>query len=178
MILQAVIGADELRAFLDRFLPLRIDLEQGRWLRIAEVASVAIVAGQGVRATSSAELFWPIAGIDTRAQIPSLVAMLSPRVAKRPHGDVLEIVLSLEEADIARVPELLEPAIVGAINLGLERSPLVWDFTAMLSHRFEAPAKLGGISIISTKVVSGEGRVTDDALALALVLEVGVERTP
>ncbi len=176
MILEAVITKEELTSFLDRFLPVTVDLEQGRWLRLDRVKNVAVIADRGVLVESSAELHWPIAGVATHANVPSLRASLVPQIGKRDGHDVLEIVLRLEDADIKHVPELLEPAITGAINVALERNPLVWDFSAMLGHRFDGPAKLGGIASITTKVVSGKERVSEHALALALVLDIAVER--
>lgn len=178
MILEAVFERDELAVLLAGFLPVEVDLGEGRALRIAAATSCSLVAGEGVRIDSSAELDWAIAGVDTHVTVPSMRILLRPRIATRGDAEVLEIVPSIESASIAMVPELLEPAIVGALNVAIGRSPLVWDFASALGHRFTLPALLGGLAAMSTRVTAAECEVTASALRLRLSIDVAVERAP
>jgi hypothetical protein len=178
MILQAVLARDEVIALIARLLPVTIDLgEEGRTLRIDRATAVALVADQGIRIDSSAELDWPIAGVATHVTVPSMTILLRLAVAKRGESAVLAILPSIENADIRHVPGLLEPAILAAINVAIERKPVAWDFSTALGHRFHTPALLGGLSAISTRVAWGKHEITESFLRLELAIEVEAERS-
>lgn len=179
MWLEVVLSRDDFVNVLAEFLPVTLPLDdedKQRSLWLGPATNVAIVEGLGVRVACPAKLAWTIAGVATHISLVTLQVLVRPEIRERKNGQALAFVLELEEADIAGLPALIDGTIMRAVNVALARKEFAWHFTRALSRRVPLRDLFEPIDELIVKVAWGKERVSQDAIVLAVSLQLGFQR--
>jgi hypothetical protein len=171
MWLEAIVSLEDFQALAAELLPVRVQLgaaDSDHYLFLSAASQVSLVEGRGLRVVCSAQIRWPVLGMDIPINVDSLTVMLEPSVPSE-SGELL-VGVQLEHADVAWVPSVLDKKIVAAINdaLNQKNAELVWRFDTALSHEFALPEMLQPVRALGLKAGWGKVRVTDEAVVLAI----------
>ena len=179
MWLEAVFSREDLQSLVADLLPLKILLGQGDHdIELADARDVSLVVDQGVRITCSAEVRWPLLGLELPIRLESVTAMLKPIVAHTEAGDTLLFTLGIEDLDVSLLPCVVDRSIAHKLNIDLARRSveLSWNFAATLSHAFELPSSLESVERLVLRVRWGKVRVTEEAMVMAVSFQPTVVR--
>jgi hypothetical protein len=175
--IQAVLDRATLAQLLAQLTPLIIDLDgdenhNRRWLEIGAPERLELVAGQGIRLRIAARLQWTVLGVPVPVTILSATMRLDPVIADSPSGGRLNLLATLEDADLKHVPELIEEPIVAHINarLAAKQDAFGWDFGQTLTHSIALPAALAPVRSFELGVRHGSVAVDAEALRLSVEL--------
>src|SRR4051794_36701099 len=131
----AVLDHQTVAELLSELTPLTINLGEGgqsnRWMQVERPDLVEFVAGQGVRLRTSAKLQWSVAGVPLSFTIQTVSILLKPVIS----GARLNVIPTIESADLKNVPERIDHGIVAHINTRLAAIPeaLGWSFGETLA---------------------------------------------
>ena len=162
-----------------KFAPLEIRLgDKGGFLRLTDPREIYLIPTVGVHIVCSGQLSWPVLGVKVPVKLHSLRLRVRPEIDKRVGGDTLEIKLDVEHVDLAAIPDLVDDTITDVINRELARNELrlSWDFTTMLTNRFDLPAAFVNPRALGLNVIGGHLRIAEDALVLAIAFEAETGR--
>lgn len=171
MWVEAIVSRDDFAALTDELLPLTIHLgeaESEHYVRLKGPAQVSLVQERGLRIKCSADVHWPVLGMEIPIHVESFTVLLTPSVPT--DGDALVVSMQVEDADVAWVPAILDARIVEAINAALHKksAELSWHFAETLSHRFGLPPFLQPLYGLDLTVAWGKVRTTNEAMVLAV----------
>jgi hypothetical protein len=183
MDIKARLDESTLRRILGDILPVTVLFDddqglEGRWVTIERARRVEMVAGQGVRLTTSGELRWPFKVIPVALRLASLQVLVRPVVVgEGPATRVLFRPL-IEDADLRRVPDFVDRGIVAIVNRALDsRSELLaWHVANSLGRQFTLPATLGPLETATIDVVSADLKIEAAAIELSVSLDMNVTR--
>jgi hypothetical protein len=181
MHLKAVLPRPDLAALLDQFLPLKVLLgapgEEDRTLLVRDPRGLTFVPERGVSLSCSADIRWSVLGISVPIHVRELSILLTPRIAQRT-GPTLVFELSIEYADLAGVPALVDAHLVERLNQALaERQvELSWEFAKTLTHAFALPALLANLRSFNLGVGESSVEVVPEGLVLEVELTTSVTR--
>jgi hypothetical protein len=181
MRLHARVPRAEVQALLSELLPLKVllgDDEDDRTLVLRDAGAVSFSAGQGVRMACKADIRWSLLGFAVPVHLRSLSLLLAPRIAEREGGAALVFQVSIEHADLAGVPAVVDAHWVERVNQALNERQveLAWNFTRTLTHSFELPALLESVRSFNLGVAGSTVQVHPDALQLEVDLRAGFSR--
>ncbi len=180
MRLLASLSRDETLDFLRKFVPLEIELaKEGkgqRFFAIDELREVTLVPGLGVRLEGAARVRWPLLGLHVPVRAKSLVVLLRPEVVTRVGHPSLALSLSVERADIAWSPTLVNDSVVERVNEELlaHRAEVAWNFAKTLSHVFRLPDAVTSAATIGLEVAGGEFTVSEASIEFAVAFRAAV----
>jgi hypothetical protein len=171
MWLEAIVSLEDFQALAAELLPVRVQLgaaDSDHYLFLSAASQVSLVEGRGLRVVCSAQIRWPVLGMDIPINVDSLTVMLEPSVPNE-SGELL-VGVQLEHADVAWVPSMVDKKIVAAINeaLAQRNAELAWRFDTALSHDFALPEMLQPVRALGLKAGWGKVRVTSEAMVLAI----------
>lgn len=182
MRLHASLPRAEVQALLSELLPLKVllgdDDDEDRTLVLRDAREVSFSPGQGIRMACKADIRWSVLGFAVPVHLRSLSVMLAPRIAERDGGAALVFEVSIEHADLAGVPAVVDAHLVERVNQALDERQveLAWNFTRTLTHSFELPALLASVRSFNLGVAGSSVEVHPDALQLEVELRAGFSR--
>jgi hypothetical protein len=177
---EAIFLKADLEEVTGELFPLRIVLGEGGsggTVLLTDRRDLGLVPGVGLRMTITAEIHWPVLGVHVPVSIRAATLEIRPEIVDRPEGPSLAFKLHLDEVDVAAFPAAVDRGIVGIVNRELEAKhvELAWGFTKTLSHSFDLPEALASAGSLDLCAVSGRVKVTEEALALAVLFRARVE---
>lgn len=122
MWLEAIVSLEDFQALAAELLPVRVQLgsaDSDHYLFLSAASQVSLVEGRGLRIVCSAQIRWPVLGMDIPIDVDSLTVMLEPSVPNE--SGQLFVGVQLEHADVAWVPSVLDKRIVAGINEALKQ---------------------------------------------------------
>ncbi len=179
MRIEAIFSRQDIEGVFLQFLPLEIDLDEGkgeRILAVDEVFEISMLTGVGVRVGCKARVHWPILGISVPIALRSLHMVLVPSIELRHNRDCLIIRIRIEEADVAWVPSAIDAGLKDRVNreLAEKHIELVWGFGKTLSTKFQLPASLRSAEALALDVTQGRVGVSDEALGMSVAFSAKV----
>lgn len=187
MWLEAIITHADLIAVLREMLPVKILLQdkkeqteeekKERWLWLGPATDVTLVADQGLRVTCPAEIAWEVVGVTPTVKLDELRVMLKPEVVEKHDGNVLAFKIEVEEADFHMLPALVDNAVAKAVNGALAAKPLEWNFTETIGHTVPLDHIFDLVKALKIEAKWGKIRISAEALALAISINLGFSRT-
>jgi hypothetical protein len=179
MRIEAILSHDDIEELLRQFVPLEIDLGDGKGARVVaidELTDVTIVRGDGVRVGCRAHIHWPVLGVPIPVAIKSLHILVSFKVAIRENRQSLVIGLKIEDADIAWVPSIVDHGIKDLVNRELvdKHVELVWGFGKTLSTKFQMPKALASAEALALDVAEGRVAVSGEAVGMGVAFSARV----
>lgn len=162
--------------FLTQLLPLKVRLDEDpnadRFFVLSAPTEVALVEGRGLRVACPGKVRWslPVGGLDMT--VTTVRALLLPSIAMREGQAVLRFQIDVEALEIEWVPALLDQKIAELITKKLCGVPIEWNFTKLLTHRFELPRAVDPARDLLTSVREPTCTVTSTAMTLALYVAV------
>jgi hypothetical protein len=181
MLLKAVLPRPDLDALLNQFLPLKVLLggqdEEDRTLVVRDPRGLTFVPQRGVTLSCSADIRWSLLGISVPIHVRELSILLTPRIALR-SGPALVFELSIEHADLAGVPAVVDAHLVERLNQALAEHEveLSWEFAKTLTHSFELPALLDNVRSFNLGVGASSVETVPEGLVLEVELTTSVTR--
>jgi hypothetical protein len=180
MWIEAIVTKDDFTAVLDQILPVKIHFDEDektdRWLYLDRPTAIELVPEKGLRVACPAEIMWSVSVVDIPIKLHTLQVLLRPEIVTKQRGDILVFNLTLEEADIKGIPSLIDHTIMKAVNEGLARKELAWDFTKTLTNTVKMPKLLDPIDSLTIGVAWGKRRVDDNALVLVVSFNLTFNR--
>ena len=184
MLITARMEEGTVKQLLDELLPATMLLDEagakGRWIHIDRAQHVDFVAGEGLRVKTSGQLQWLAAGLPIGVTLTSAQLMLRPEVADDEHGGRLVFRPSLEALDLKNVPGILDSGVLSIVNgrLASQGDELAWRFGKTLAIEIPMPATLVPLDKFRLGARSGTVEVLDDALVLAVSVDLSFTRRP
>jgi hypothetical protein len=181
---ELIFSRDDFARLLEQALPLTIRL--GRLgesttehsLSLSELSEVKLVPDVGLRVVCKARVHWPILGINVPVALNSLVLLFLPTIRKDPEGESLVFRLSIEHANFAGLPTVIDDRITAAVNSKLAEAEqeLSWGFSKALAYRGPLPALLDPLESFGIGPAWGKVRVTDEAVVYAASFHFALAR--
>jgi hypothetical protein len=169
---EVIFSRDDLKGLLEQAFPLTIhlDVERRHSLSLSDLGEVKLVEDLGLHVVCKARIHWPLLGIDVPVDVSSLALVLIPTIEPGPDGDLLAFRASIEHADFAALPALLDDRITAAINarLSSKGAELSWNFSKALTHLVHVPSRLDPLESLSIRPAWGKARITSDAIVCAV----------
>jgi hypothetical protein len=160
--------------------PLTINLgeddEEHRWIQVDRPDLVELVAGEGVRIHTTAKLEWTVAGVSIPFTIQSVVMMLRPALS----GGRLNVVGTIESADLKNIPDIIDRSIVTHVNARLLARPdaLGWNYAKTLAVRLAMPASMAPVERFELDARDAALELGADAIRISVALPMHISRTP
>jgi hypothetical protein len=173
MWIEVIFSRDDLVRLLAEAFPFTIHLNGSaaeHSLSLTDLGDVTLVGEVGLRVVCKARLRWPLLGIDVPVALNSLTLLLLPAVGHTNTGEeTLTFRVSIEHADFAGLPSLVDSGITSAINakLAAKEAALSWRFTKALTYVARFPAMLEPLESFAIRPAWGKVRITDDAIVYA-----------
>jgi hypothetical protein len=175
MWVEFVLARDDLEKVVNDFCPLRLKLGDNGNILLADPHDLILVPEVGLRVSISAEVHWPVLGIQIPVSVRSTTLQVTVRIVKEEGGSRLRFGFQLSNADLSMVPAMVTRGVVDRVNKELASADLSWMFTKTLSHDFGLPESLLSARALDLSAVSGHLKVTAEALVLAVKLHGTVE---
>ena len=179
MRIEAILSHDDIEELLRQFIPLEIDLGDGKGARVLtvdELTDVTIVRDEGVRVGCKAHIHWPVLGVPIPVAINALHILVSFKVALRDHRQSLVIGLKIEDAVIAWVPSIVDHSIKDLVNKEIvdKNIELAWGFGKTLSTKFQLPEALRSAEALTLDVAEGRVAVSGEAVGMGVAFSAKV----
>lgn len=172
MWLEAIVTREDFVQMLGEILPVKIHLsddgEAERWLLLHRANEVRLVPDEGLHVAFNAELQWSFAGLSPSVKIDNLNLMLRPAVGAQRGGQVLELHIEIEEADIRGLPAIIDSTIVKAVNSALSAKKVAWNFTETLTRSVSLGLTCEPITALNIGVAWGKRRISEEAMVLVV----------
>jgi hypothetical protein len=169
---EIILSRDDLTRLLEQAFPLTIqlgDAEAEHSLSLTDLGEVRLVADVGVRIVCKARVHWPVLGIELPVALSSLTLVLLPTIGQGAEGDTLVFRVSIEHADFAGLPTMIDTRITEAINAKLaeKEAELAWNFSKALAYEGPLPSLLDPLESFAIHPAWGKVRITDEAVVYA-----------
>jgi hypothetical protein len=168
MRIEVTFSSDDLLRALAQAFPLTIRFGEAKQhsLTLSDLGEAKLVAGVGLRVACKARVRWPLLGIDVPMAVSSLAFLLLPSIGESEGGATLAFRASVEHADFANLPALMDDRIVATVNakLAARQSELSWKFMKALTHVAPLPATLEPLESLAIRPAWGKVQVTEDAV--------------
>jgi hypothetical protein len=174
---EAILMKEDLEQMTAQLFPLRIVIGQGGNVLLTDQRDLALVPDVGLRMTITAEIHWPVLGVEVPVSVRSATLEIRPEIVEAADGPSLAFKLHLDDVDIHILPAMVDRGIVDLVNRELEAKhvELAWGFTKTLSHVFDLPDALASAGGLDLRAESGRVKITTEALALAVLFRATVE---
>jgi hypothetical protein len=178
---EIIIPREDLAKLLAEALPLLIrvgDPAANHSLALTDLGDVTLVPDKGLRVECKAHVHWPLLGIDFPVEIRSLVLLVLPSIEKGEDGDQLVFRGTIEHADFAALPDMLDESVTAAINakLSADGAKAAWNFSRSLAFLPRLPAMLEPLQAFGIRPAWAKIRITDEALVLAASFHTEIVR--
>lgn len=179
---EATLSQEEAAELIRKFVPFELELgdtgKSERFVAIDEVSDIKLVADAGVRVTCRAHLRWPVLGLHVPVHVKTLAVLLRPSIGMRNGRREFVFGLTIERADIAWSPTIVDESLTERVNreLAEHHVELTWDFARTLSHVFRLPAAMRTAETFDLDVVGGEILVTEQSLVMAVDFRASIGR--
>jgi hypothetical protein len=184
MQLTLAIGHEELSKLFNELAPIRIHMtptdEDRRWLELEAPERITVVPDLGVRIVTRGHLRYAVGKLKIPATIQRLQLLLTPKVVQADDfAHRLAFELTIEEGDLAHVPDLLDAAFVAVVNEALtpRATGMVWNFGEALSKSAVLPERLEPLDRFGVEVTGGSVAVSADRVSFTVDLAAGITRT-
>lgn len=183
MELDVTLRQDEVVKLLAEVAPIRIHLTGGdedrRWVELEPPSEVRFVPGQGVRIVTHGRLRHELAGVALPFGIRRVQVLFTPQIVEGHHGQRLDFLLRVEEADLENVPGLVEAVVIPRVNQALEpeRLGMYWELAQSVTSVVPLPERFEPLDRFLTAARTAQVAVTHDSLVLRLSLGLGISRT-
>jgi hypothetical protein len=173
MWIEVILSRDDLVRLLVEAFPFTVHLNGAtaeHSLSLTDLGEVTLVSDVGLRVVCKARVRWPVLGIDVPVAVNSLTLLLLPTIGHTDAGEeTLAFRASIEHADFAGLPSLVDSGITAAINakLAAKAAALSWKFTKALTYVARLPAMLEPLQSFAIRPAWGKVRITDDAIVYA-----------
>ena len=169
---EVIFSLEDLTLLLAGALPLTIqlgDADADHSLSLHDLGDVGLVADSGLRLHCKARVHWPLLGIDVPVEVSSLTLLLIPTIEEGEDGDRLVFRASVEDADFAALPAVIDHRITAAINarLGAKGAELSWNFSKALAYLAPLPPLLAPLESFAVRPAWGKVRITGEAIVYA-----------
>lgn len=182
MWLQATLTREDLQAFADQILPLRIVLgdNDDRRIYLGKPRKLELLENRGMSIETHARVHWPVLGMSVPIEVPSVSFVLEPHVTHKDGEDLLAFRLVLTDVDLTHVPGLIERPLVHLLNEELAKKDdlFVWDFTKTLDFKFPLPDAIEPARRFRLSAAWGEVKVTTEGLTLLVSFRGLVTKSP
>jgi hypothetical protein len=181
--LDVTLHQDEVVKLLAEVAPIRIHLTKGdedrRWVELEPPSEVKFVPGQGVRIVTHGRLRHELAGVALPFGIRRVQVLFAPQIVTGHHGQRLDFLLRVEQADLENVPGLVEAVVISKVNQALEpeRLGMYWELAQTVTLAVPLPERFEPLDRFLTAARTAQVTVTHDALILRLSLGLGMSRT-
>jgi len=181
MQLQASLSRENVAVLVRKFVPFELELGEAgqgaRSLAIDEVSDVTLVADAGVRIVCKAHVRWPVMGLPVPVRAKALALLLRPRIAIRDGTPLFIVAPTVEHAEIAWSPSLMDDSITERLNreLAEQHVELAWNFAKTLSHAFRLPGAIKTAATFGIEVVEGQVTVTEASLGMTVLFRATVD---
>lgn len=177
MWIEAILSKADLVHVVGEACPLRIKIGDDGHVALSGPRDLELVPEVGLQMTVTAEIHWPVLGIQVPVSVRSATLEMRPEITKTPTGDALTFKLRLDDVDISILPAIVDRGIVDLVNKELvaKHVELSWGFTRTLSHVFDLPDALVSIGALDLRATEGRVKITGEALALAVRFAARVE---
>jgi hypothetical protein len=168
---------------LNQLLPLKVRLgdeeDDERSLLLRDPRGLNCVSGHGVSLSCTADIRWSVLGLTVPILLRQLSVLLTPRIAARAGAPALVFEVSIEHADLAGVPAVVDAHLVERVNQALSEHQveLCWEFAKTLTHSFTLPALLANVRSFNLGVGESSVEVIPDGLVLEVALLTSVTRS-
>jgi len=159
--------------------PVTINLGEGddnrRWMEVDRPDLVELVAGEGVRIHTSAKLEWTVASVSVPFTIQSVAMMLRPVLS----GGRLNLVCTIESADLKNIPDIIDRGIVTHVNARLSEKPdaLGWNYAKTLAVRLAMPASMAPVERFELDARDAALELGAQAIRISVALPMHISRT-
>jgi hypothetical protein len=177
----ATMDGPTVAALLRDLTPLTIGLgdadQPDRWIEIHRPDRVTFVRGEGLRVDTTAKLGWTVAGVGIAFTIQALSVLFKPIIDAA--AGRLNLVATIEEADLKNVPDVIDESIVSHVNERLAARPdaLGWTFGETLAVRLAMPASMAPLDAFEMKAEDAAIEIGSDHLRFSLALPVRFTRS-
>lgn len=174
MYLEAHLDLPTIVELLGQATPVRLHFadpeDNARWLDIGSPTHVELREGEGVVISTSARVRYAVARFEPEIRIRSMVLLLSPRVASREGRFELQFRLAIEDADVAKLPGLVDTGIVNIVNAKLtpEKTKMTWAFQDTLSASIPLSDRLEPLAGFELRATGATATVHSDHLRLRI----------
>jgi hypothetical protein len=174
---EAIFSIVDLEEVTGQLFPLRIILGKDGNVLLTDRRDLALLPGVGLRMTVTAEIHWPVLGMNIPVSVRSATLEIRPEIVENPGGDTLTFKLHLDDIDVSTLPAFVDRRVVDHVNKELEAKhiELAWGFTRTLSHVFQLPEALASAAALDMRAGSGCVKITSEALAIAVRFHARVE---
>jgi len=180
MQIELIFSRDDLLRVLEQAFPLTIRFGEAKEhsLTLTDLGEAKLVPGVGLRIACKGRVRWPLLGIDVPMVVSSLAFLLLPSIGESEKGATLAFRASVERADFANLPALVDDRIVATINakLAAKESELSWKFMKALTHVAPLPATLEPLESFAIRPAWGKVRVTEDAVIYTAAFDSSLVR--
>jgi hypothetical protein len=172
----AILDEPTVASLLRDLTPLSIGLgdddQPNRWIEIQRPDRVAFAPGEGLRIDTTAKLSWTVAGVSIPFTIQALTILLRPLIDVTVQR--LNLVATIEQADLKNVPDVIDETIVLHVNERLAARPdaIGWTFGKTLAVRLAMPASMAPLDAFEMKAEDAALEIESDHLRFSLVLPV------
>lgn len=176
----AILNEPTVAEMLRDLTPLVIALgdadQANRWLEIDRPDHVAFVPGEGLRIETTARLSWTVAGATVAFSIRALSILLRPII-----NDAIQrinLVASIEQADLKNVPEIIDRTIVSHVNERLASRPdaIGWTFGKTLAVHLAMPQSMAPLDAFDMRAEGAVVEVGSDHLRITAALPMRFTR--
>jgi hypothetical protein len=177
----AILDEPTVAGLLRDLTPLTIGLgdeeQPNRWIEIQRPDRVAFVPGVGLRIDTTAKLNWTVAGVGIPFTIQALTVLLRPSIDLGIQR--LNLLATIEQADLKNVPDVIDQSIVSHVNERLDARPdaLGWTFGRTLANHLALPASMAPLEAFEMKAEHAALEIGSDHLRFSLALPVRFTRT-
>jgi hypothetical protein len=174
---------DEVVALLAEVAPIRIHLTEGdedrRWVELEPPSEVKFVPGQGIRIVTHGRLRHELAGVALPFGIRRVQVLFAPQIVTGHHGQRLDFLLRVEQADLENVPGLVEGVVISKVNQALEpeRLGMYWELAQTVTLAVPLPERFEPLDRFLSVARAAQVTVTHDSLILRLSMGLGMSRT-
>ena len=177
----AILDEPTVASLLRDLAPLTIGLgdadQPHRWIEIRPPDRVAFVPGEGLRIDTTAKLSWTVAGVTIAFTIQALTLLLRPVIDTAVRR--LNLVATIEQADLKNVPEVIDDTIVSHVNERLAARPdaIGWTFGKTLSLHLAMPASTAPLDAFEMEAEDATLEIGSDHLRFSLSLPMRFTRS-
>lgn len=184
MDIDVALGIETVKCLLLDFTPIRMHMahtdDDRRWLELDRPTEITLVPGRGIRAVSSGKVRYAIGGFNVPLSIRRVQVLLEPELQlDAAGGQRLDFKLHIESADLQKVPDVIDRALVNKVNEALDPRiiGMSWNIAATLNRALRIPERLEPLHEFLMRAERAQIIVTGSEIRLKIGLALSISRT-
>jgi hypothetical protein len=178
---EAIFSREDLARLVSQAMPLTIHLNDAHTeqsLALSDPSEVRLIPDVGLRVVCKAHVHWPVLGISVPITLNSLSVTFVPTIERVADSDGLLFRPSIEHADFAGLPAMVDDRLTRAINDKLSEKgiELAWNYAKTLSHIAPLPTMLDPLDGFALRPAWAKLRITEEALVYAVSFHSAILR--